>query len=253
MLFTFFLALLTGKTKVNASARTTVNSVCHNTENRTNGNINELEELRTQKVKDDAVKLIQLVENTSSFETMRTNQDKEHFNTFIELCLIHSTTAVRWRYKCYCTPISKIFTICDEALAMLMLENNVADLKRINSEKRKLTRKESTPKYTRVNKDTGNKFQGWHKDGIKRFNELYKVVKEQREKEESKELEIELRNKFARLGNNDNNQGEGRQMQQGSDNDNSDNEIEEDVFAIDAFADNSEMPSLGNNRNEVPV
>ena len=51
--------------------------------------------------------------------------------------------------------------------------------------KRKLTRKESKPKYIKSD-NKNNKFYGWHKKGIQRYNELVWTVNSNREIDKSK-------------------------------------------------------------------
>ena len=46
--------------------------------------------------------------------------------------------------------ISDIFTVSDEALCILLLENNAADYAMMLKEKRIINRKEARPKYTKV-------------------------------------------------------------------------------------------------------
>ena len=56
---------------------------------------------------------------------------------------------MNWRYNAYNTVVSYIFTESDEAFAMMLLENNIDDYKQLIELKRKLTRKEVKPKYTK--------------------------------------------------------------------------------------------------------
>ena len=77
---------------------------------------------------------------------------------------------------------SEIFSVSDEAFAMLLLENN--------------TMKESKPKYTK-DSNLNEKFKGWSRKGLKRYDELVKIVTNQRRATISLELEEELKNKYA--------------------------------------------------------
>ena len=56
---------------------------------------------------------------------------------------------MNWRYTAYNIVLSDIFTESDEALCMLMLENNVDDHKKMVDLKRKIIRKEARSKYTK--------------------------------------------------------------------------------------------------------
>ena len=63
------------------------------------------------------------------------------FKTFVNYCLIHLTPSVQWRYHAYNTNISDIFTVSDEALCMLIIENHANDFIRIHDGGVKLSRK----------------------------------------------------------------------------------------------------------------
>tara|TARA_B100000768_G_C10967018_1_gene244145 strand:+ start:73 stop:522 length:450 start_codon:yes stop_codon:yes gene_type:complete len=105
---------------------------------------------------------------------------------------------MKWRYHAYNSVISDIFTESDEAFAMLLLENNAKDYKQMVVLDRKLTRKEAMPKYTK-DPNLTEKFKGWSKNGIKRYNDLIKVVKRNRLTTHSKEMEVELKGDYAKL------------------------------------------------------
>ena len=64
--------------------------------------------------------------------------------------------------------------------------------------KRKLTRNEETPKYTK-DPNVNKKFNGWSRKGIKQYNNLIKVVRVGRNAQVSKEMEIELKLKYSRI------------------------------------------------------
>ena len=61
----------------------------------------------------------------------------ELFQTFVSYCLIHFTTSLNWQYKACSVVISEIFTVSDEALCILLLENNAADYAVMHKEQRK--------------------------------------------------------------------------------------------------------------------
>ena len=81
---------------------------------------------------------------------------------------------------------------------MMLLENNVDDYKKLVNLERKLTRKETKPKYTK-DANVNQTSKGWSRKGIKRYNNLIKVVRLGRMTEVSKEIEIELKMKYARM------------------------------------------------------
>ena len=78
---------------------------------------------------------------------------------------------------------------------MLLLENNVDDYKQLLDLKRKLTRKEERPKYTK-NSNINESSNRWSCKGIKRYNDIIKVVRLDRMTEVSKEMEIQLKMKY---------------------------------------------------------
>ncbi len=47
--------------------------------------------------------------------------------------------------------------------------------------------------------ETGEKYKGRNKKGIKRYNELDNIIKAQRETQASKELELVMKDKFAKI------------------------------------------------------
>ena len=51
-----------------------------------------------------------------------------HFDTFVEVALVGFVSVKDWRNKAALEPLSNIFTVADEAFAMLALENQIDDL-----------------------------------------------------------------------------------------------------------------------------
>ena len=172
-------------------------------------------------------------DKTSFFVDMRKNENHELFQAFVEYCLIHSISSMNWRTKCYNTTVSKMFTVADEAMAILLLENNAKDLKLIKDTRRKIPRKQQNSKFTKIDKegDSGESFQGWHKKGIKRYNELFKIIKESRKLSSSIELESKLLTKFSNIKGKVYREDE--EIQEDCNND--DDDDDDDVFAMDEF------------------
>ena len=103
--------------------------------------------------------------------------------------------------------VSDVFTCADEALAFLTLENSCNDWKMIidgtvpGAEQRatKVDRKHSTSVYTTwggTKKDGRKSNLQWTDKGIKRYNELHKHIKKEREQAEANELEELLRKAY---------------------------------------------------------
>ena len=157
-------------------------------------------------------------ENISKLVTLATGDEElihlredignlDLLQTFINYCLFHFCTSMNWRYKAYSTLISDIFTDSDEALCMLLIENNTSDYVKVMNNKTKISRKFAQPKYTKMD-NTSKKFKGWNRKGIQRFNVLVRAVKLSRESSCSKEMEIELKSRYQKISgrniNNDN-------------------------------------------------
>ena len=81
---------------------------------------------------------------------------------------------------------------------MLLLENNVDDYKKLIDLKKRLTRKEARHKYTK-DSNVNESYKGWLRKGIKRYNDLIKVVRLCRNTQVSKDIEIKLKLIYARI------------------------------------------------------
>ena len=143
-------------------------------------------------------KLLRVV-GKEEFIDLRVNEDTDLFRTFLEFCLIHFVSSTSWRWKAYNVPISEIFTPSDEAMAMLLLENCIEDLRLMCRRKEKILRRQSRAKYTKVELGSSDKFQGWNNKGIRRYNQLYRTILEHRTRRESKDLETSLQQEYAVL------------------------------------------------------
>ena len=97
---------------------------------------------------------------------------------------------INWRYATYNTAVSDISTESDEAFYMLLLENNVDDYGLLVKLNKKLTRKEASSKYT-TDLNSNENSKGWLHKGIKRYNDLVKIVRSGRITEVSKEIKID--------------------------------------------------------------
>ena len=84
-------------------------------------------------------------------------------------------------YRCE-KKISEFTTVSDEALAILIFENNLDTWKDM-SEKNITKNSSVAKKYTNGGTSKGavtssRRYQGWSSNGLKRFNELFDLVKE---------------------------------------------------------------------------
>ena len=76
-------------------------------------------------VKSKMMKLINIAKDGSGLEKLRTKSENiDLLQTFVSYCLIHFTTSLYLRYNACNVVISEIFTASDEALCILLNENN---------------------------------------------------------------------------------------------------------------------------------
>ena len=140
-----------------------------------------------------------LTGNTKEFEHMQTDEvNIEVVGTFVDFCLAHFYASLNWRHKAYNTTITEIFIESNEVIAMLLLENDRDNFKKCYDMHRLLTRKEANSKYTKVDSNS-EIFRGWHTKGIRRFNALVLIIKRHLNTEETKEMEIKLKSRYARI------------------------------------------------------
>ena len=122
------------------------------------------------------------MEDKDGYANLRMHDNSKLFETFVDYCLVHFVGSHVWRWQAYVKSVSDIFSVSDEAFAMLLIENNAKDFEYIYDEQiEKVKRKDSKPKYTKVSAYNADvKFQGWHQKGVRRYNELVKQVKKNR-------------------------------------------------------------------------
>ena len=196
-------------------------------------------------------RLLKVLDQPGQFINLRTYHDPEPFETFVELCLIHFVPCFTWRWKAYNNALSDIFTASDEAMAMLLLENIEDELRQTVTRREKVPAYQSNPKYTKVDMNGSEKFRGWHKKGIKRYNKLYERVVVNRNLLESQAHEEMIRMHYSDIC------GKGNAENHDDDNNNSDSDGScDNVEAIDGFVayESQAMPRLdGNHVNEVMI
>ena len=83
-------------------------------------------------------------------------------------------------------------------MVMLLLEKNCDDYKKCYYVQRVLIRKEVNPKYTKVDSNS-ERLCSWNIKSIRIFNALVLTAKRRWNKDESKEMEIQLKSRYARI------------------------------------------------------
>ena len=218
-------ALLKGDAKMSAETRLRI----WNSNNNTDKDAHDI--VANTEIRENMMEVVKIAAEGVALQDIRTNYDNMSlFKTFVNLCLIHFTTSISWRYKACDSVISDIFTITDEALCILFLENNADDYVRVYQEKKKIDRKESRPKYTKVD-NVQKKFKGWDRKAIKQFNEIVMCVKRNRDSSESKKIEEELRMRYKQITGRD-----GDCLDGDNGDDESDESDNEELYAYNGFA-----------------
>ena len=224
-------ALLKGDAKMSAETRLRI----WNSNNNTDKDAHDI--VANTEIRENMMEVVKIAAEGVALQDIRTNYDNMSlFKTFVNLCLIHFTTSISWRYKACDSVISDIFTVTDEALCILFLENNADDYVRVYQEKKKIDRKESRPKYTKVD-NVQKKFKGWDRKAIKRFNEIVMCVKRNRDSSESKKIEEELRMRYKQIAGRDGDCLDGH-----NGDDESDESDHEELYAYDGFA--GDVPNI---------
>ena len=103
-------------------------------------------------------------------------EDITAFHAFAVLCLKHTIGVMAWKLKHRKELLSKIFSISDEALALVILENNA----QVWKDKAYGTATDNTQgRYMKKSKD-GSVRKDWSEEGKERFNDLFCQVREKR-------------------------------------------------------------------------
>ena len=91
------------------------------------------------------------------------------FQAFVVLCLRHTVGVMTWKLKHRKFNVSDIFTICDETLALLVLENNAETWR---NKAYSMPGVNTVPKYMAMTKE-GKARKEWSKEGKTRFNKVF--------------------------------------------------------------------------------
>lgn len=149
-------------------------------------------------------KLITRVMN-GRIDKVRSEGTLEELRLCAEMCFAATMSNDKWKLNKSSLEMSKLMTVADEALAMLILENNIEEWQKQLEKgeigkKNKLgpgttpNRKRSLTRYTSTKNKSNGTRSGWSLDGKKRFNEMYDVVTLARLSAFNKEREQFLKN-----------------------------------------------------------
>ena len=110
------------------------------------------------------------------------------FHAFVVLCLRHTVGVMSWKLKHRKFKISDVFTVCDETLALLVLENNA---KLWKNKAYGVPCVNALPKYMTLTKE-GKARKEWSKQGKARFNKVFGQLRGLRQLSLSTSIETEL-------------------------------------------------------------
>ena len=69
-----------------------------------------------------------IVNSPEDFKHLRRNECEEKYLLFLEICLFHFIPSSKWKKNGLNHKVSELFSISDEAMAMVLLENNASDM-----------------------------------------------------------------------------------------------------------------------------
>ena len=152
----------------------------------------------------------------STMEKLRTEGTYEEFRMCASLCLPACLNAKHWKRNKSSIVLSDFISVSDEALAYIVLENNIEEwkdiAKGIDVRSRSSTNRKT--KYTHGGNNSNGTRKGWSVKGLKRFNQIFQEIKIKRDTTESKAKEKKLLDEWSagirvdRSNNNDNSSDE---------------------------------------------
>ena len=176
------------------------------TEAKLHKNTNDEVDIEEAPVLKEIVKRIE----EGKIENYRTNATESEFKMIVEICLKPMVSSKHWKLNHKQLEVSGMTTNADEALALLVLENNYKEW----IEKAKgntIDPKNRLTKYTNQGIRHNGTKKGWSLDGLKRFNEIFKEVKIQRSSELSRRRERNLMEEWERDDEDNNRRRTGRE------------------------------------------
>lgn len=137
--------------------------------------------------------MLHIVESTDVTDLYK---DEDSFAAFVHFVLSSTIRKSTWRLGRNKKMISQLFTIHDEALALLLLENSSEGWRDVANgvavDKRNLKTK-YTCKGKSVHSDGG---RGWTDNGMRRFSALTDIVRQSRSNGQRVEIEARLKRAY---------------------------------------------------------
>ena len=131
---------------------------------------------------------------SSAIDKLRMEGTYEEFKLCSSLCLPACLKAKHWKRNKSSIVLSDFISVSDEALAYIVLENNIEEWKDIATgiEVRSRASKNRKTKYTHGGNNSNGTRKGWSIKGLKRFNHIFQEIKLKRDTTESKGKEKKL-------------------------------------------------------------
>ena len=150
----------------------------------------------------DGIGEIVLLITEGNLHKIRTEGSADALRVFAEICFPALVGKQAWKVNHMQVIYRTFVTVADEALAILILENNYMEWIDI-AKGFKINKQHRLTKYTHGGMDAKGTKKGWSLDGRMRFNSIYDAIKEARKQPGTKEMEEKLRDMWGgRDGNN---------------------------------------------------
>lgn len=123
---------------------------------------------------------------------IRAKGNDEMFKICAELCFPWMVSKQAWKNNHQHVSLSSIITIADEALALVILENNFLEWIEL-AKGNEIDKKSRLTKYTHGGSNRDGTRKGWTLEGKLRFNKIFDETQVEREKRVSKQMESRIK------------------------------------------------------------
>ena len=123
---------------------------------------------------------------------IRSIRNNEMFQLCAELCFPCMMSKQTWKNNHQHVPISSLITVADDALALLILENNYLEWMEL-AKGREIDKSTRLTKYTHGGTNSDGTKKGWTLQGKLRFNRVFDATQTERENSYSKQMESRIK------------------------------------------------------------
>lgn len=141
-------------------------------------------------------------------EMFRTDGTYNEFKLIVNVCFPPMVPAKHWKQNKGELAVRNLLTISDEALALIVLENNYEEW--IDKAKGvEVDKKRRKTKYTHGGQKKDGTRKGWSLEGRQRFNTIFTAIKLERDRATSKNREDRLMKEWAKKKDKPDNEKQG--------------------------------------------